>query len=108
MACNGVIELISGTLTFASCIDYGMSIMILPITIMIYDLIPPHIATNYTWFTNPGIRRIIKMLLFAFIAVGIMFVIQYVVMWPIADVQNGIEYAALRVGEAANSVKFLP
>lgn len=96
--------------------DYMVSLVALPIVIILSDMLPPHIKENYTFFTNPGIKRVLKVVIFSILAFIVMFCVHQMADLLVSDVSytqrvtnaKDEEWFALVMGEVGNSIKFIP
>lgn len=110
---TAIYDMCAGAFTWSMFCDYIASIAIFPLAVFISDYIPPHIAENYTLFTNPGMKRVIKTLVFAFVATGCMFCVYLLLpnifySHEVINTSDSIERLALLMGNVSESIKFLP
>jgi len=113
MIVTAITDMATGVLSWPIVADYIASIAVFPVTVMLCDYIPPYIAHNYTILTNPGMKRIVKMCIFMFVATMCMLCVHIVLPDIFRDervpyIIDQIERTATVVGHAAGSIKFLP
>lgn len=109
--------LIKGDVSKITLFDYMISFVSLPIVIVLSDILPPHIKENYTFFTNPGIKRVLKVIIFSILASIVVLCVHNLANIVVSGVSysqrvtfnaDPVERLALIAAEVGNSIKFLP